>query len=295
MKKVAIIVVTYNRLALLKECVDSLRKQTYKDSQIVIINNGSTDETPKWLSTQKDLYVINQENSGGAGGFYTGIKWACENGYEYSWVMDDDVIADTDAIQNLIDKTPYCEGFICSRVTDLNGEQCNVPLISKMKSSLTGEEIWGNKLAYGLLQVNIASFVSVLIPSSVVYKVGLPYKEYFIWGDDTEYTQRISSLYDSYMSINSTVVHKRTLNGVLSLKTESNPNRINNYFYSYRNRIHNRHKIIDKIKMIILSLLDMVCLLFHLEFKKCFVILKALFAAVVFNPSISSPKEYNAN
>lgn len=53
-KKVAIIVVTYNRLNLLRDCIASLRSQTYQDSSIIVINNGSTDDTSQWLSAQKD-------------------------------------------------------------------------------------------------------------------------------------------------------------------------------------------------------------------------------------------------
>lgn len=295
MKKVAIIVVTYNRLSLLQECICSLRQQSYKDAQIVVVNNGSTDDTPIWLNKQNDIFVIDQENLGGAGGFYTGIKWACENGYEYSWVMDDDVIAYPDALQRLIDKTSYCKGFICSRVLDIDGDLCNVPLISKAKSPITGEEVWGNKLENSMIRVDVTSFVSVLIPSVVVYEVGLPYKEYFIWGDDTEYTQRISMSFESYISIDSKVIHKRALNGVLSLRTETNSNRIRNYFYSYRNRIHNRRKMIDKLKMIILSLWDILFLLFKLEFRKVLIILKALIAAITFNPDINFPKEFRCS
>ena len=91
-KTVAIIAVTYNMLELLKEEINSLREQTYKDAQIIVVNNGSTDDTLSWLQQQQDIITITQKNLGGAGGFYTGMKYAAENGYKYCWVMDDDVI-----------------------------------------------------------------------------------------------------------------------------------------------------------------------------------------------------------
>lgn len=99
---VGIVVVTYNRLSLLKECIDALRHQTYKNFRIVIVNNGSTDGTCEWLSLQNDLIVISQENSGGAGGFYTGLKYVAEHAYDYCWFMDDDVICNVDALQELL-------------------------------------------------------------------------------------------------------------------------------------------------------------------------------------------------
>ena len=81
--EVGIVVVTYNRLELLKEVVESLRQQTFRDFQIVVVNNGSTDNTSEWLTNQKDIYTINQENLGGAGGFFTGMKYVAENGFKY--------------------------------------------------------------------------------------------------------------------------------------------------------------------------------------------------------------------
>ena len=91
-KKVGIVVVTYNRYELLKEVIDALRQQTYQDFQIIVVNNGSTDGTSNWLSLQEDIITITQRNVGGAGGFYTGMKFVAENGYEFCWIMDDDVI-----------------------------------------------------------------------------------------------------------------------------------------------------------------------------------------------------------
>ena len=59
---IAAIVVTFNRLALLQECVAALRSQTRRPDEIILINNGSTDGTAKWLAEQSDL----------TGNFFTG-------------------------------------------------------------------------------------------------------------------------------------------------------------------------------------------------------------------------------
>ena len=49
MKRIACVIVTYNRLDLLKECVDACLNQTVKFSDIIIVNNASTDGTSKYL------------------------------------------------------------------------------------------------------------------------------------------------------------------------------------------------------------------------------------------------------
>ena len=101
-KRVALVIVTYNRLIDLKKCLESLRNQTEKDFDIIVVNNGSTDSTQEYLSTCKEIRVIEQENCGGAGGFYAGMRYMFDNGYEWLWMMDDDGIPDRCQLENLL-------------------------------------------------------------------------------------------------------------------------------------------------------------------------------------------------
>lgn len=199
---VGIVVVTYNRLSLLKECIDALRHQTYKNFRIVIVNNGSTDGTCEWLSLQNDLIVISQENSGGAGGFYTGLKYVAEHAYDYCWFMDDDVICNVDALQELLWAVPLLKqdfGFLCSSVIDRNGNPTNVPEVDLRSQGAYSD--WSRFLINGIVKVRSATFVSVFIPVQNIYKYGLPIKEFFIWGDDTEYTIRLSNALPCFLEI----------------------------------------------------------------------------------------------
>ena len=111
--KITAVVVTYNRLELLKHGIECLRKQRQL-SEIIIVNNGSTAGTTEWLkgiggmasqvstaSKEPNIDVINQENVGGSGGFYTGIKAAFDDGADWIWCMDDDVFPREDCLDNL--------------------------------------------------------------------------------------------------------------------------------------------------------------------------------------------------
>src|SRR3990170_1109632 len=99
--KIAAVIVTYNRIQLLKECINALHIQTRKLEEIIVVNNSSTDGTLEWLNSQKDLTTITQENSGSAGGFHTGIKAAYEKGYDWIWCMDDDAEPELNALEEL--------------------------------------------------------------------------------------------------------------------------------------------------------------------------------------------------
>ena len=100
--KIFAVVVTYNRLALLKKVIDLLKRQTRQLDSIVIVNNGSTDGTKEWLEQEKNITLINQSNSGGAGGFETGVKYAYENEADWIWMMDDDVFPNIDCLEKLL-------------------------------------------------------------------------------------------------------------------------------------------------------------------------------------------------
>ncbi len=61
---ISVIVPTFNRANLLKETMDSVRNQTFRNFEIIVVNDGSTDGTDEWLRNQTDLRVIEQSNLG---------------------------------------------------------------------------------------------------------------------------------------------------------------------------------------------------------------------------------------
>lgn len=187
---VCTVIVTYNRLAFLKECISGVLQQTHSSDKIIIVNNGSTDETESYLTTlshQTQIEIVNQENLGGAGGFHMGIKKAYERGYEWIWVMDDDVEPFKDCLENLL------------KYKDLS--KCLHPLriFSDNNEVFLWEHYFDHRTCMPILHYNIslenkdycyvntACFEGMLIHRDIVEKIGFPKQEYFIAGDDTEY------------------------------------------------------------------------------------------------------------
>ena len=50
-KKLTVIIPTFNKIELLKECLQSLTKQTFKDFETIVIDNGSNDKTAEFLNS----------------------------------------------------------------------------------------------------------------------------------------------------------------------------------------------------------------------------------------------------
>ena len=181
------VVVTFNRLDELKVCVAALKSQSYESLNILVVNNGSTDGTKEWLTQQSNVIVINQENLGGAGGFYTGMKYMYDNGYEWLVMMDDDGIPDKNEIKNLIqsyDKVVSAVGkevILNALVADKDDKDYTAFLWARGSRRTTKKEQFFN---------DIHPFNGTLVKRSVIEKIGMIKKEMFIWGDEKEYMAR---------------------------------------------------------------------------------------------------------
>jgi len=215
-EKVCAIVVTYNRKKLLIECLESLLKQTRPLDAIYIIDNASTDKTPELLKEKgfiqelppeklnepwekefkKDnlsiYYVRMNENTGGAGGFHEGVKRAYEKGYDWLWLMDDDVEAVENALEVMLHYKIHSKCIHPSKKY-LNGDRFswNGYLCEKVVHSIWLEENFKDQ---GFTCVNYGCFEGMLINSNVVKKIGFPERKYFFIGDDTIYGYKASQV-----------------------------------------------------------------------------------------------------
>lgn len=190
--KIIAVVVTYNRLVLLKKNISCLRANK-PISSIVVVNNGSTDDTGEWLESQKDLVVITQENVGGSGGFFTGMQYALNEGADYIWCMDDDVFPREDCLEKLLaEANDDAIGILAPRrllegkvyTNDFKSYNLTNPFASMHSGKLAGHKI------YETTEVVGTAFEGPLISSKVVKDIGFPNKELFIFCDDTDYCLR---------------------------------------------------------------------------------------------------------
>lgn len=295
MNKVIAVVVTYNRLEMLRLCLGALAEQTYP-CDVLVVNNASTDDTDAWTteyvkSAANLHYIDTGKNIGGAGGFNMGIRWAVENGYEYVWVMDDDCIPACDALEKLMqaDRTIAGDyGYLSSVVLWTDGTECKMNR-QKIKKSYYEK---AHYLKDNLIQVEQSTFVSLLFPAKTVRKVGLPIKEFFIWGDDIEYTRRITvrNNIPSYMVGSSTVVHAMKDNTGSSIATDA-PERIARYKYAYRNENYLYRK--EGIKgfayytaKCVLNICRVLIKAKDKKFKRCGVIISCFFRGLWFEPTV---------
>lgn len=305
MKSVIAVIVTYNRLTLLQVAVESVRKQTYAITNLLVIDNGSTDGTSEWLRQQKDMVISSIiRNTGASGGFSYGLKVAAEYKTDWIWVMDDDTICEPITLENLMNKVALTDqpvGFIGSKCIWTNGDPhlMNVPDIKPMFN----ERLPFNHFdGYKVLLTDSNSWVSLLLNRNAVTEVGLPYKEFFFWSDDLEYTQRITkSGYLGFYSIDSSVTHNTIKNYCPDFYNET-ANNVWKHKYGFRNEFFLKKKnigaglflfwLIAKVGYTSFKLIK-IRKDHHLKF--IWVIVYAAWKSIFFNPVIEKIHQPNSS
>lgn len=232
------IVVTYNRREKLLACLGALQSQTAA-CDVMIVDNDSTDGTAAAVDPllRGGVFLINTGgNLGGAGGFAFGIAEALRRGYEYLWLMDDDVIASSDALAELfkVDRAlggGY--GWLSSKCTMPSGGLCPMNL---QRATPYKEVPVASFDAGAPVPAQMATFVSLFFRAGTARRFGLPIAEFFIWCDDLEWTRRVSHATDCFIAPKSSVVHEITGSAASDVAVDS-ADRIPRYFYAFRNEL----------------------------------------------------------
>jgi GT2 family glycosyltransferase len=188
--KVVACIVTYNRLELLKRCINALENQTYKVSKIIIINNDSNDGTSEWLEKKDNIIHHKQSNYGGAYGFKTAIELSLSDDADAIWLMDDDGYPANDALEKMLNYSDLMPAVLNSAVIN---EKNNKELVWKVNNTDQLDNL-KSKLIPGIAHL----FNGTLIHADVVKNIGLPNDSLVIWGDESEYFERIIKKYSVY-------------------------------------------------------------------------------------------------
>ena len=119
MKKILVSVMlpVYNTSKYLKRCLDSVINQTYKNLEIILVDDGSTDDSgticDEYAKKDKRIKVIHKENGGLSTARNAGIEAA--TGDYYSFIDSDDIV-DLNFIERMLNNCIYnnCEISICN-------------------------------------------------------------------------------------------------------------------------------------------------------------------------------------
>ena len=121
---ISIIVPIYKVEDTLDKCVESLMRQTYKDIEIILVDDGSPDRCPKmcdrYARLDNRIKVIHKENGGLSDARNTGLRAA--SGYYIMYVDSDDYL-EIDACKRLLDSMQPDVDFVVGAIRQVRGQK----------------------------------------------------------------------------------------------------------------------------------------------------------------------------
>lgn len=202
MARVSVIIPTYNRAAYLPEALASVRAQTFKDYEIVVVDDGSTDSTADLLAGDADVRYIACEHAGVAAARNRGVAEA--QGEFIAFIDSDDL---------------WLPEKLERQVSYLDAHPDAQLVFCEYKNYFDNPNLADEPAAAALLQVHIQEYLaSALIRASVFDAAGC-FQEGLAIGEDTEWTQRLQVLKVDLTHKLPEVLYRRRIHGANCMLT----------------------------------------------------------------------------
>lgn len=158
MSRVSIVIPTYNRAALLQKTLDSALRQTYRDIEVIVIDNASEDETPEVMAGYRERdprvkYIRKPVNKGMVDSYNMGYRLSAG---EFVRFLDSDdlLVPEATALQvDLMDKNPGVD-LVYSRYFFIDAQ--NRKLCLSESPPMGDEEVMRRMLQFNFVQMNSA-------------------------------------------------------------------------------------------------------------------------------------------
>ena len=209
---VSVIVLNYNAGELLLNCIESIKKSAYKNLEIIVVDNISTDKSQKICKEKyPDIKLIqNDENFGYCEGNNIGIR---EAKGDYIIILNPDTIVESNWIKELISAyNKFGEGLYQPKILSLNekqvlqstGNMLHVFGFGFAKDKVRKDEGVGEEIK----KIGYASGTCLFTSRNVLDKVGLLDSFLFLYHDDLDLGWRASQIgINSYYVPKSKIYH----------------------------------------------------------------------------------------
>lgn len=257
---VGIVIVNYNGEQFQNECIASLLESVYKDFKIIIVDNGSTDNSMQKLSdfkTDKIVTIYNKENLGVASGNNIGIKESISLGCEYTLLLNNDTVVEPDFLLKLIETKKDIVSPKINFYIDKNKIWFYGGKFKKFKGTVKHFS-YGKEKEKKISKCKYAPTCCLLIKNSIFDKIGLFDERYFLYYDDVDFCYRLmKNKINIWLCNNSVIYHKVSMSSGGTASPMS-------VYYNNRNRLF----FIKKMKI------NFIAYLYSLITRKIIIFLK---------------------
>lgn len=189
---ISVIIPTYNRKDIILDAIQSVLSQTFKDFELIVVDDGSIDGTVEYLtSLQMPITIISKENGGVSSARNKGIEIA--RGDYIAFLDSDDVWLPEKLAQQVvyISSHPNTALVYTDEYIEVNGE---VQSQTRFERANIGEEGKNNLLLSAFVQHTPIHTSAVMIKRSVLDEVGY-FNESLKIHEDSELWNRVSKKY----------------------------------------------------------------------------------------------------
>ncbi len=247
--KVFIILVNWNGWEDTIECLQSLEALDYPNREVVVVDNGSTDQSVSKIRAEyPDITLVgSKKNTGFAGGNNLGIKYANEKDADYYWLLNNDTVVEKDALSALVERMEENPAIgICGSkliyyhqrdtVQALAGGQYNKWL--GVSTNIGGQAAVDVEINPEEVEDRLDFVIgaSMLVSREFIREVGLLNEEYFLYYEEIDWATRAKGKFKVGFAPESIVYHKEgaSIGGKQALPAEKS--RKSDY-YQIKNRL----------------------------------------------------------
>lgn len=189
---VAIVILNWNNYDDTAECLSSLESVEYPNTSVVVVDNGSEDDSINRLREEYPWasYILSETNRGFAGGNNVGIRHALETGTDYVLLLNNDTVVSEDFLEPLVSVAEADDtvGIVGGVIEEYNSDAIwyagatFYPLIARARHLRTVERDVPYSTGY-------ITGACMLISRGVIEEIGMLNEEYFFGLEDVEYSR----------------------------------------------------------------------------------------------------------
>jgi GT2 family glycosyltransferase len=195
---VYVVMLTWNQKEDTLACLESLQQMTFPNFRIVVVDNGSTDDTESAIRVQfpEVEVVVNPRNLGFTGGTNVGLRYALAQGAEFVLSINNDTLVEPDILDELVAHAMAPDVGVVSPKIYYADEPTRIWSVGARQHPLTLEMI-----DKGRGRIDVGQWEQVveqdyllgcaqLIKRAVLEEVGLLDETLFLYYDDLDYSLR---------------------------------------------------------------------------------------------------------
>jgi GT2 family glycosyltransferase len=243
------VVVNWNGWRDTVECLNSLERQDYDNLQVIVVDNGSTDDSSRRIHEAHPWVTLLEtgSNLGFPMGCNVGTRLAIERGADYVWLLNNDTVSPPDTTTKLLGAAlANPKAGAVGTVLHYLQDPSQIQAWGGGRINLWTGYVYHFKKPTRFEKNAYLTGASVLLPRRVCEEVGILYEGFFMYGDDSDLCIRIQRAgYELVMAEDTCVLHKE---GASSPKRSA---LIDRYSTTSSMRLLQRHAVLPALSILI--------------------------------------------